>query len=293
MKKLMLAVLLCPALLFSSSNFKFEKELVVPPDGVYKDNVISFGGSIEIKGKLEHTLILINGTLKLSGEVGEDIICFFSQVEIAENARVKGDLFVIGGKMTKAAGVKIGGDSTYFRFDMKKIESTLIPFLADARSFTFFKTLKIILWFIITLIVFAVIPHRINSAEEIVEKYKLKIVALGLVAFVSFLVLLILFVVMFFILIGIPLLFGLFLIYFAAFIFGRTVIFFYIGNKIAALLKLKNLMPSLFILLGAVFYALLQFIPIAGPVVLLVINLFEVGIGVGYIFRKKLGVAVS
>ncbi len=282
------AISLMPLVLLCSSNYKFKKKLTVPQNETYKDNVISLGGTIDIQGKLEHSLILIGGSIKLDGEVGEDIICFGSQIEIGGKARVNGDLYVIGGKLTKDTSAKLMGDFTYFRFDLKKIESTLIPFLSDGKTFTFFKTIKIILWFIITLIVFAVVPKKIIRAEALLDKNKLKIGAVGLLSLFSFIFLLFVFVLMIFILIGIPLLFALLLLYFATFIFGRTVIFYYIGNKIADGLKLKNIMPALFILFGVIVYGLLKFVPVVGPVILLIINLFEIGIGVGFILRKKL-----
>jgi hypothetical protein len=282
------AISLIPVVLLCSSNYKFEKNVTVPQNEIFSDNVISFGGTIDIKGKLEHSLILIGGSLTLDGEVGEDIICFGSRIEIGGKARVQGDLYAIGGKLTKETTAKLMGDFTYFRFDLKKIESTVIPFLSDARTFTFFKIIKIILWFIITLIVFAVVPQKIIGADALFDKHKLKIGTVGLLSLFSFIFLLFVFILMFFILIGIPLLFALLLIYFAIFIFGRTVIFYYIGNKIADGLKLKNIMPALFILFGWVVYGLLKFVPVVGPVILLIINLFEIGIGVGFILRKKL-----
>lgn len=285
---LLSAISLIPAVLLCSSNYKIEKNLTVPQNETYTNNIISFGGKIDIKGKIEHSLILLGGSLKLDGEVGEEIICISAKVEIGENAVVKGDVFLIGGELTKNPNAKLMGDFTSFRFDLKKIESTLLPFLEDARTFTFFKTIKIILWFIITLIVFAVVPRKINSAESLFKKHILKIGGVGLLSLFSFIFLLFVFIIMMFILIGIPLLFVLLLSYFFTFIFGRTVIFYYIGNKIASVLKLKHVIPSLFILFGVIFYGLLNFLPVVGPVILLIINVFEIGIGVGFIFRKKL-----
>jgi hypothetical protein len=282
------AILLISTALFCSSNYKFEKNLTLDRNESYSNNIISFGGNIDIKGNVKHSLILIGGSLKLDGEIGEDIICIGAHVEISENALVKGDVFAIGGKLSKAPGAKLMGDFTNFRFDLKKIESTLIPILSDVRIFTFFKIIKIILWFVITLIVFAVFPRKINRAENLFANYILKIGAVGLISLFSFFFLLFVFIIMSFILIGIPLLFALLLCYFFTFILGRTILFYYIGDKIAAGLRLKNITPSLFVLFGVIFYGILNFIPLVGPIILLILNIFEVGIGVGFIARKRL-----
>lgn len=281
-------ILLISTALFCSSNYKFEKNLSLARNEYYPNNIISFGGNINIKGKVKHSLILIGGSLKLDGEVDEGIICIGAHVEISENAIVKGDVFAIGGRLTKAPAAKLMGDFTNVRFDLKKIESTLIPFLSDVRISTFFKIIKIILWFVITLIVFAIFPHKINRAEKLFSNYILKIGALGLLSLFSFFFLLFVFIIMSFILIGIPLLFALLLCYFFIFILGRTIIFYYIGHKIAAGLRLKDITSSLFVLFGAIFYGILNFIPVAGPIILLILNIFEIGIGVGFIARKRL-----
>jgi hypothetical protein len=64
--------------------------------------------------------------------------------------------------------------------------------------------------------------------------------------------------------------------------------FYFIGIKLTHLLKLKNIAPAFFILAGVIIYALLKFLPFLGPVFLIVLNIFEFGIGVGYFLRKKL-----
>jgi hypothetical protein len=53
-------------------------------------------------------------------------------------------------------------------------------------------------------------------------------------------------------------------------------------------LKLKNVPPALFIVLGVAVYSILKFIPFVGPLILILMNLFEVGISVAFFFRKKL-----
>jgi uncharacterized membrane protein len=66
--------------------------------------------------------------------------------------------------------------------------------------------------------------------------------------------------------------------------------FYFLGIKLTHLVKLKTLPPAIFLLVGVILYALLKFLPILGPVLLVVLNIFEFGIGVGYFFRKRLGV---
>jgi hypothetical protein len=271
-----------------ASNFKMVKNLSVSMQDSYPDSVMSWGGTVDIDGTLKGSIILFGGRLELDGVVEEDVICVSSSIRMGEQALIKGDLFVIGGKLDRHPKSTVNGEYFHFKFDLKKIESTLIPLFSDSKSVTFFKVIKIILWFIITLLVFAVVPKKINHAREIFETNILKVGALGILSFLTFIFLLIAFFIMSLIIIGIPLLLLLVLLYFVANIFGRTVIFYFIGIKSSKLLKLKNVPPALFIVLGVAVYSILKFIPFVGPLILILMNLFEVGIGVGFFFRKKL-----
>lgn len=271
-----------------ASNFKMIKNLSIAMQDSYPDSVMSWGGTIDIDGTLNGSIILFGGRLELDGIVEEDVICVSSSIRMGEHAIIKGDLFVIGGKLDRHPKSTINKEFFHFKFNLKKIESALIPLFSDYKSVTFFKVAKIILWLIITLLVFALVPKKIDHAREIFETNILKMGALGILSFLIFIFLLIAFFIMSLIIIGIPLLFLLVLIYFVANIFGRTVIFYFIGIKSSELVKLKNVPPALFIVLGVVVYSILKFIPFVGPIILILMNLVEVGVSVGFFFRKKL-----
>jgi len=285
---LVIQMLMVSGFLFSLSDFKVEKDLTVPENTVYPHSIISLKGNLDIKGSIKESVFLVGGQLTLDGVVEEDVICIASQVKIQKNALIKRDFFIIGGTMERDTGAKVEGEFVYFKFDLKKIENTIIPILSDSRTISFIKTVKIILWFIITLIVFAVVPKKINSAEEIFDKHRLKIGAVGFLSLFSFIFLLFIFIILSFVVIGIPLLIISILLYFVTFIFGRTVMFYYIGLKLSRFLKFKNITPAIFIMIGAIIYALLKFLPVMGPILLIVLNIFELGIGVSYFLRKKL-----
>ena len=271
-----------------ASNFKMIKNLSIPVGESYPASIMSWGGTLHIDGTLKGTIILLGGRLELDGVVEEDVICIAAHIHIGQQALIKGDLFVIGGKLNRHPQSVVHGEYVNLKVDLKKIESTLIPILSDSRSLAFFKILKIILWLIITLLVFAVVPKQVNHAEEIFHAHILKLGILGILSDLTFIFLLFAFIVMSFFIVGIPLLFLLIIFYFMIYIFGRTVIFYFIGLRLAHLLKLKNLTPALFIVMGTAVYAILKFIPFAGPLILILMNILEVGISIGFLLRKKL-----
>ena len=281
-------VFLLEVTLLGGSDFKFEKELTVLENVVYESSMISIGGKIDIRGNVGQSVIMIGGRLSITGEVKEDVICFGTDVKIGKDALINGDLLVIGGELNRDSLSSVKGEFFYFRFDLKKIESTLIPIISDTRTITFLRILKIIFWMILALIVYAVLPEKIDRAGEIFDKNLLKTGLFGLLGIFSFMFFLIVFIILTFLIIGIPLLFLLVLAYFMVLILGRTVMFFYIGSKISSVLGLKKIWPAVFIIIGVGVYTLLKFLPYAGPALLTIMNIFEIGIGISFIFRKRL-----
>lgn len=274
--------------LLSASDFKLDKDVTVAPQETYDSDVISFGGHIDIKGKFQRSLILFGGSLKLAGEIGQDVVCIGSKVEIGASARIKGDLFIIGGTLVRDAGAQVSGESTYLRFDLKKIESTLSPIFKDARTIPFFKIIRLLIWFIVALIVIAIVPRQVYGAGEMLGKHPMRVGLIGLLSLFCFFFLLFAFFILVFVLVGIPLLLALIILYFVISVFGRTVIFYFIGDKISGLLKLKNPAPTVLILFGLLLFGLITFLPLVGPLIMFVVNIVEVGIGIGFFLRKKL-----
>jgi hypothetical protein len=295
---LLMAMLIIPGACFSGtvsstnkdSSYKMLKNLSVPADQSHAGSVISWGGTLDIDGTLKGSIILFGGRLRLDGQVEEDVIAVAAAVEIGEKAIIKRDLYVISGTLNQHPKSTVKGEYFNLKFDLKKIETTLIPILSGSQTIGFLKAVKIILWLVITLIVFAVIPGKVIKAREIFDKHKMKTFAIGVLSLITILFLFFMFIILSFFIIGLPLLFALVLLYFAVCLFGRTVMFYFIGITFSQRLRRKRITitPALFIVMGAVFYALLKFIPVLGPVLLILMSIFEVGIGVGFLLKKKL-----
>ena len=108
----------------------------------------------------------------------------------------------------------------------------------------------------------------------------------GLLTLLAFLLLLLCFLLLSFVLIGIPLLIALMAAYFLLLIFGRAAVLYFIGERLAGVLKLRA-NATLFIFLGTAVYALLKFTPLAGVWLLLILDLFSLGVGASYILRRR------
>jgi hypothetical protein len=267
---------------------KSSKSIQVAPGTTHAGSINAFNASLDIGGKVDDAVFMIGGHLKLSGEISGDVICLGSQVEINNGAVIGRDLIVIGGHLDKAPGCKINGEFYYVRTkeDLKKITRTVLPFLPGSGGLTFFKISKIFFWFILVMLALLLLPVQVNLAATMLKKSPPRTLALGSLALLIFILLLLIFIILCLVLIGIPLLLILIAAYFLVLIFGRTVVFYFIGSKIASFLKFKGNAVT-FVIMGTAIYALLKFIPWLGAPLLIILDIFAIGSGVGFFLDRR------
>ncbi len=265
-----------------------DKEITVASGENRTTAINAFNSRLVISGKLEESVFLLGGSLRLEGEVTGDVICIAARVEIGERAAIGRDLIIIGGSMRKADGSRVCGETynIHTQKDLKKIASSMLPFLPESGGLNFFKVIKIFFWLILSLLFLAIFPVALGQAATMLCKTPLRHLLRGLLAMMAFLLLLLGFLLLSLILIGIPLLIILLAAYFLLLIFGRAAIFYFLGDRLSHSLKLRT-NPALFIVLGVSLYTLFNFLPFAGAVLLLIMDLFALGIGTGFILRRR------
>ena len=259
---------------------------------VYKENVesnlMSFGKDIVVNGNVSKSLIKIGGSLKLNGRVSKDVVCISSNVELGENFFIEGDLIVIGGSLSGKNENNIKGDIHNINFSFKKIDTSLTSIVLNSKTVFLLKTLFLILSLIISLILFGIIPLKVKKAEELLGDNMLRIGSLGILSILVFVILFLLSIILSFVYIGIPILLILLLILICLFVFGRAIMYYSIGQKIINKFNISVFSPAVFILLGVIVYFILNYIPVAGFIILKVLAVFELGISIGFILRRKL-----
>ncbi|MBN2400165.1 MAG: hypothetical protein JXI33_07470 [Candidatus Aminicenantes bacterium] len=285
-KSLLLVFILISGVLVAAA--KNDKDMRVPAGATHTANINAFNSFLDIAGKVDASVFLVGGQLRLSGEISGDVICLGAQVDIQSGAVIGRDLIVIGGHANKAPDCKISGDFYYLRTreDLKRITRTLLPFLPESGGLNFIRISKIFFWFILALLTLAILPQPVNRAADMLKKTPLRYGSLGLLALFIFIFALLIFIILSLVLIGIPLLVALMVLYFLILIFGRTVIFYFIGDRIASFFKLKN-NAILFVILGTAVYALIKSVPWVGSLVLVGLDIFAVGISIGYFLQRR------
>ncbi len=291
MKKILLPALFL-AITWPLAASAGKKEITVAAGETRGTAVNALNARLAIHGKLEESVFLLGGSLRLEGEVTGDVICIASGVEIGERAVIGRDLIVIGGQLRKAAGARVSGEvyNVHTRKDLKKIASSVLPILPESGGMTFFKVIKIFFWLILSLLALAIFPVALSQAASMLAEAPLRHLLRGLLMLLAFLLLLLAFLLLSLVLIGIPLLIVLLAAYFLLLIFGRAAVFYFVGDRLSRLLGLRA-NPALFIVLGVGVYTLIKFLPFAGIVLLLLLDFFALGVAASFILRRKKSLA--
>ena len=267
----------------------FKKDIVVEEDKT-QDNVISWGGEIRIEGRVTDTVINFGGTIVVAGQVENTVFGFGSDIILKSTARIEGDVISLGGTLDKYPGATIEGDTIYFGTS-DEVSEFLKKGFAGIFGFSLlpiliiFKLITLVIWFILAIILVAIFPKQISFASNQIRTSFWPIFGTGILSIIIFTGLIIFSVFLSFILIGIPILLALVAIGVVIKVFGRVVIFYFLGDWIFKAFGGKQASGLLAVILGLLLFGLLGFIPIIGSLFSFVLSI----IGWGVVIRTKFG----
>jgi len=267
----------------------FKKDIVVE-EGETQDNVISWGGEIRIEGTVTDSVINFGGTIIIEGKVEKTVVGFGSDIILKTTARIEGDVLSLGGTLDKDPGAIIEGDTVYFSTS-DEVSKFLKEGFIGVFGFSLlpiliiFKLITLFIWFILAIILVAIFPKQISFASNQIRTSFWPIFGTGILSIIIFTGLIIFSVFLCFILIGIPILLALIAIGFIIKIFGRVVIFYFLGDWIFKAFGGKQASGLLAVILGILLFGLLGFIPVIGSLLSFVLSI----IGWGVVIRTKFG----
>lgn len=270
-------------------GFIFKKDIVVE-EGETQDNVMSWGGEIQIKGNVTDSVINFGGTIIVEGRVGETIVGFGSEIILRSTARIEGDVISLGGTLARDPGSTIEGDTIYFSTS-DEVAKFLKEGMVGVLGFSLlplmliFKLITLVIWFILAIILVAIFPKQISFASDQIQKSFWPIFGTGILSIVIFTGLIIFSVFLSFILIGIPILLALIAVGVVIKIFGRVVVFYFMGDWIFRAFGGKKTSVLIAVFLGLFLFGLIGFIPVIGSVLSFVLSV----IGWGVVIRTKFG----
>ncbi|MFQ5811227.1 MAG: hypothetical protein ACE5JM_16540, partial [Armatimonadota bacterium] len=89
---------------------EFGKSVHIEPGEEVKGDLVVFGGSADVEGKVQGDVVVLGGPLDVEGYVRGNAVSIGGSVHLHSGARVRGDAVSIGGRVRKDAGVELGGD---------------------------------------------------------------------------------------------------------------------------------------------------------------------------------------
>src|SRR5437762_1907443 len=157
-------------------------------EGVANTTVFGLGQSIRITGTVKEGAIAFGGDVIVEGAVEGDVAAIGGSVIQREGARIGGDVIVLGGiyhhgkaapgRDPQSVTIMYAGYEDQLRKVMRDPFSLLRPQFTAA----FFGTrlLAILVWFIISLALTAVMPNTIGRAVTRLQLTSLRVAAIGL-----------------------------------------------------------------------------------------------------------------
>jgi hypothetical protein len=232
---------------------------------------VCIGCDAVIEGEVTHDIVVVGGTLVLSGRGGHDVVCVLSNVTLESGSDISHDFVNVLGHLTDD-GASIGGQRV-----------NIVPFFSfpGFRHGAFSVLRGIVLWwwllklvitFVVIIVLAAFIPERIRTlSAEVPVSYGLALLT-GLAAYIALWVVIVLLVIS---VIGIPVAGLLHLLFLVFKVLGLAGIFHRLGSGIG---RSFNREMSL---LGAVLLGFLIFVA-----VLIVPQLFgTVGLALALVMR--------
>jgi len=264
-------------------------------DGVVNNTVFGLGQSIRITGTVKEGAMAFGGDVIVEGSVDGDVAAIGGSVIQREGSRIGGDVIVLGGiyhhgklapgRDPQSVTIMYAGYEDQLRQLMREPFSVLRPQLSGV----FFGTrlLAVLVWFVISLALSAVMPNTVSRAIARLQLSSLRVALVGFVGSVVvtlgvFAGLLILPPV-----IGAVISIMALLLIVVATLFGRVVISLATGRWLQRRFFPRRRSESVTLLLGVTFWVTLASLPYVWPIV--IAGLLATSLGLALTARYRMG----
>lgn len=236
------------------------EDVTIHEGETHDGNVTCIRGHVTIDGHVNGDVTVVAGSLDLRGTVDGDVTAVFSRIEFDPKSDIEGDLTNVGGSLHRN-GARIQGQVvniplgiTVPSFGMRGWRTGWGEF----EGFLFFwKLLATFLFFVCALLLAALVPDRIRLISEEAPHRLFSAFVFGLIGYMVFV-----FSEMFLTItiIGIPLVFLLYLVFVVLKWLAMCGIFHQVGRRMGrGLGREMSLLGAIF--LGMLPFALLRFVP--------------------------------
>ncbi len=268
--------------------FYFIGSFVYATDNVDKNrDIIRIGKDLKVEGVIKRDILIIGGKLDIKGVVKGDVIIIWGKVNLHPGAKIEKDLVLIGSTIINGDKTVVKGKITEFN-SIKELNKIYKEYSGKKKNqfFSYNDLLYYLIWLLLLIITYSLIPLKIETISDIIKGNTIKDLIAGIIIYILFIFIIIIFAVMSIFIIGIP-----FLIAFAFFIFilkvlSRTAMSIILGRGVKEILKLNNLSPILILAIGLLFVLLLKKLPYFGSIIIIILDSVSFG-AIYYFYRVK------
>jgi uncharacterized RDD family membrane protein YckC len=257
-------------------------DFVLKEDEVAADVVVVFGNAT-IKGRVSGDLVVIAGSTKVLGTVEGDLVNILGSATLGPDAKMRRDVVVVGGTLTREPGATIGGTPTvvstlgiFPNFEwLKSYAVHGIMFARPIAPQVGWVWVVVGICLLIYLLIAILFPRPIQACVDTLEKRPIGSFFMGILLFVLLAPLTFLLAVS---IVGIPVIPFLFCAMIVAFLFGKVSVYRFAGTQVGRQFNLATLqLPLVAFLIGALIFCLLYMIPVLGFLVWCAIIPFGMG----------------
>ena len=235
------------------------EDITIPAGETHDGDVVCIQGHVTIDGHVSGDVTVVAGSLDIKGSVDGNVTGVISRMDIDPKAAINGDLTNVGGSLRRN-GANVQGQVVNVPFGIS-LPSWGHGFRSGWGDFVGFffwwKLFAVFLFFVCALLLAALVPDRIRLISEDAPARLFTAFVFGLIGYVVFVFAQLFLTIT---LIGIPLVFLLYLVFVVLKWLAMCGIFHQIGCRIGkAMGREMSLLGA--ILLGFLPFALLRFVP--------------------------------
>lgn len=254
-----------------------------------RDDIVLFGGSVQIDGEARKDVVVIGGSITVNGTVRGNVVAIGGSMRLGPDARIGGDAVVVGGSLSRSPGAEIEGELVNVGIagldGLPNFSFGLGDWLGFSAWRLALRTTQLVYWLLLALLTVALVGDRVSAAAGAVQREPIRLFLIGLVGFFALGFLFIVFLVLSFVLLGIPFLMALVLGWWLAYIFGMVTAFQAVGDGVTRALGKRDGTQLGLVTVGALTLGVLHFFPFVGWLVWTVAAL----LGLGAVFATRFG----
>jgi hypothetical protein len=222
--------------------------LVLREGSVARQQLVGVGRDVIVAGRALGDVAALDGSVRVTGSVGGDVIVLGGDAELASTAVVAGDVFALGGSVRAAPGAEVGGrmvsHATFRSAWLTLIEGPTLGLSALDPVVVGGKLALVTAWLALTLLLLAVSGRELTATAESVLARPLGNVLVGLTAVLALLLAAVFFSAFAGALIGVPLLALVVLFALALKLWGTVAVFLAAGRVLLTRLPGRRRRPT-------------------------------------------------